>query len=153
MSQTSSDPAAPPPPAEPDKGQGGDGTGSVDARMSKIEATQERQGGQIEKILAAVTGGGAPAAGAPADPAQSLSAQVADEIRRADERRRAEEGEAAWRQSVTEVVEKVKAEGAPREPETGIRAVIRRGLFGKPELWAGWRRRTCAITPRGGCPG
>lgn len=140
--------------AAPPEGQAG-GAG-VDARLGKLEATQERQGELLERIAAAVTGNGgagAPAGGAQQPAGADLVQQVREEIKAADERRRQQEGEEEWRNGVNEVIEKVKAENAPREPETGARAVIRRALFGKPELWAGWRRPTFATIPRGGCPG
>lgn len=160
MSQSSSaaaPPQAQPPPAPPQQGGGGDA--AVDARIDKIEKTQEQQGQLLEKIAAAVTGGGAaagPAGGTPPDGAaagpQGLAQIVRKEIADADERRRAEETDEQWRQGVNEVVEKVKREGQPRDPETGLRGRLQRHIFGAPELWAGWSAPTSRTTRRGGCP-
>lgn len=159
MSQSSSA-AAPPqaqPPAAAPPQQGGGGDAAVDARIDKIEKTQEQQGQLLEKIAAAVGGGGpgAAAGGAPAgEPAapQGLAQIVRKEIADADERRRAEETDEQWRQGVNEVVEKVKREGQPRDPEQGLRGKLQRRLFGAPELWAGWSAPTSGTTRRGGCP-
>ena len=149
MSQSSS--AAPPPPqsqppAAPPQGGGGDAP--VDARLDRLEKTQEQQGKLLETIAAAVTGGGAaaPAAGAAPDGApaasQGLAQIVRQEIADADQRRRAEETDEQWRKGVDEVVEHVRAERAPRDPERGLRGRAQRLLFGAPELWAGWNART-----------
>lgn len=158
MSQSSSaaaPPQAQPPPAPPQQGGGGDA--AVDARIGKIEKTQEQQGQLLEKIAAAVTGGGAaaPAAGAAADGApaapQGLAQIVRKEIADADQRRRAEETDEQWRQGVNDVVEHVKRERQPRDPEKGLRGRAQRLLFGAPELWAGWSAPMSRTTRRGGC--
>lgn len=159
MSQSSS--AAAPPQAQPPAAappQGGGGDAAVDARIDKIEKTQEQQGQLLEKIAAAVTGGGGAAApaGAPPDGGaaqpQGLAQLVRKEIADADQRRKTEETDEQWRQGVNEVVEKVKREGQPRDPEQGLRGRLQRHLFGAPELWAGWSAPTSGTTRRGGCP-
>jgi hypothetical protein len=118
----------------PDPAQGG----TADARITAIEQTQRQQGQVLDRVLAAVTGGAAPAGQhAGAADAQQAPANIAEQVRReiadADQRRKAEEDERTWRAGVTEVVEKVKAEKAPREPETGVRATLRRIIIGKEE--------------------
>lgn len=123
------------------QGQGQAAAGSAappaaDARMDRIEATQAQQGALLERIAAAVgngSGGTPPAGGQQPAAPQSLAEQVRREIRDADQRRRAEEDDATWRAGVNEVVEKVKAEGQPRDPETGFRGRAQRLLFGKPD--------------------
>ena len=129
-------PAATAPPAQP-QGQGEAMPKAVDDRFKAIETTQQQQGSLLEKIAAAVVpgdGGGQPPAAGPAAPdGRSLAQQVREEIDAANERRAAEEGEKTWRDGVNQVVEKVRAESAPREPEKGFRARAQRALFGKPD--------------------
>jgi len=128
------DPAAPAepgaaPPAEP----------GADARMDRIEATQAEQGGMLEKILERLPGkpedpptGTAPAGAAGNAPAD-IQATVRQEIAAAEQRRAAEakaKGEDDWRKSVDETLEVVKAERAPREPDTGFRGRLRKFTIG-----------------------
>jgi hypothetical protein len=136
--------AAPPAQGAPAAGtpaQGAQQDAGADTRMDRLEATQREQGAVLERVLAAVTGGSAGAHAAPAqgqgqgqqappNPAE-IAAQVRREIGEADQRRRAEEDDKTWRAGVTEVIEKVKAENAPREPETGFRARLQRFVVGK----------------------
>lgn len=133
----------------PPSNQGADPEGarvrSLDARFSAIENEQREQRGLLDQIAAAVTGGGAPGAAAPPAGADGAGAPgggampagipqlVREEIRAADERRKAEESQEAWRKGVDEVVEKVRAEAAPRDPETGIRGRLQRALFGRED--------------------
>jgi hypothetical protein len=109
---------------------------NADARLDRLEQTQRQQGQVLERILSAV--GGQPPAGqhaAPAGQAQpsagDIAAQVRQEIADADQRRKAEEDEKTWRAGVTEQIEKLRAENAPREPETGLRARLQRAIVGK----------------------
>lgn len=134
--QTAPPPAgAPAPTASPAPPAGADG------RIDRLEATQREQGQVLQRIEGLLTGGGAPAQGQHAAPAQGqgqgqpqagdIAAQVRREITEADQRRKAEENDATWRAGVSEAVEKLKAERAPREPETGWRARLQRAIVGK----------------------
>lgn len=138
-------PKDPPGPAGP-AAAADDGTGDseIDERFTAIETEQREQRGILDKVLAAVTPGGAPPApGATGssgqDPAPAglqlsdVQAQVRAEIEAADKRRRAEEDEATWRAGVSEVVETVKNERAPREPVSGIRGRLQALVIGRPE--------------------
>jgi hypothetical protein len=135
--------AAPPAQGAPDGGgqgqQQGQGQPTEGARLDRLESVQREQGAVLERVLAAVTGGGSHVAPAPAGGGQAqgqpspaeIAAQVRKEIADADQRRKAEESDATWRAGVTEVIEKVKAETAPREPQTGWRARLQRAIVGK----------------------
>lgn len=132
--QTAPPPAgAPAPTASPAPPPAG---APADDRLTRLEATQREQGQMLERVLQAV-GGGAPAQGQHAAPGQGqpqaadIAAQVRREITEADQRRKAEETDATWRAGVTEAVEKLKAENAPREPQTGWRARLQRAVVGK----------------------
>jgi hypothetical protein len=121
----------------------GDGQGQAQppadgARLDRLEQTQREQGAVLERVLAAVTGGAAGAHAAPGQGQQQgqpsaaeIAAQVRSEIADADQRRKAEEDDKTWRASITEVIEKVKAENAPREPQAGFRARLQRFVVGK----------------------
>lgn len=125
-----------------DGGQDNGGTGTdqaIDQRFSKIETEQREQRGVLDKILAVVSGPGGgrhsdpdpgPGPGAPSMTVDEIAAQVRREIAQADERRRAEEDDATWRAGVNDVVEKVKAEQGPRDPERGVRGRLQRILIG-----------------------
>lgn len=120
---------------------GGHPDGDLGARVGKIETEQREQRGILEQVLAAVKPGGgggqAPApAGSPAPGTVNIGAiqqQVRQEIEAADRRRAAEAAEKGWREEVTAVVETVKREKTPREPETGPRAFVQRLLIGRPQ--------------------
>lgn len=137
----------PPPPAGPGAAPGGAQGDGQAARLDKVEAEQARQGGMLETILHRVSGGaqGQPPAGpggqAPAGDAASIAAQVRKEIAEADQRRKAEEDDKTWREGVTQTVEQLKAEQAPRDPEKGLRGLLQRAI-GAGRLWAGLKRRT-----------
>jgi hypothetical protein len=129
MTQTAAPPAGAPAPTADPAPPAGDA-----ARIDRIEAVQREQGQVLQQVLAAVSGGRGPAGGpAPQGEPQAgdIAAQVRREIQDADQRRKREEDEATWRAGVTEVIEKVKAEKAPREPETGFRARVQRLVVGK----------------------
>ena len=126
------------PPAGGGQGDGEAGrVKALDDRFAAIENEQREQRGILDKIAAAVGGGqgGAPAGGgqggAPVPPVASIADQVRQEIADADQRRRAEEDEKTWRAGVTEFIEQVKAEKAPRPPQTGLAARARRAVLGK----------------------
>jgi hypothetical protein len=131
--QQTAPPAGAAPPAEPPKGD------SADARLDRVEATQREQGavlGRIEQLLRGGRGqgdgGGQGQQQGTAQPSPGdIAAQVRQEIADADQRRQAEEDERTWKAGVNEVIEKVKQENAPREPETGVRARLQRWLVGK----------------------
>jgi hypothetical protein len=134
----------PPPPADPKDGQGpGAGT---DQRLAAVEAEQKRQGGVLDQILGRLPGapagpGGPTPPAAPAGPAggpggvdiASIQQQVRDEIAAADQRRQAEQKETKWRDDVTKTLERLHRERQPREPETGVRAMVQRMLIGRPQ--------------------
>ena len=111
---------------------------AVDKRMDRIEATQREQGGMLEKILDRLPG--KPAADGDPKPGADPKADVTDiqstvrrEIAEAEQRRQAEakaKGDEDWRKSVDEVLETVKAEKAPREPQTGAKGKLQRFMFG-----------------------
>lgn len=115
--------------------------GDLSARVGRIEAEQAAQRGLLEQIRdrlgsgqapgkAAAPAGGAPAAGQAPDPA-TIAQQVRAEIAAADQRRAAEQRETKWRDDVTQTLDKLKRERAPREPETGLRAMVQRALIGR----------------------
>lgn len=117
-----------------------DASATADERMDRLEATQREQGGMLEKILDRLPGGepkadpaspSAPATGT-ADPAD-IQATVRREIAEANERAAAEaraKGDEEWRKHVDETLETVKAERAPREPQTGVKGKLQRAMFG-----------------------
>jgi hypothetical protein len=123
------DPAAAAPAAAP--AAAGD-----DSRIANLEREQQRQGHLLEKIAAGMGAAGpaaGPAAAGETPPPLSLADQVRKEIADADQRRKSEEDEHTWRAGVTDMVEQLKAERAPREPEKGVRARVQRALFGAPD--------------------
>lgn len=131
--QTAPPPAgAPAPTADPAPPTG------ADARIDRIEATQREQGAVLGRLEQLLTGGARPqgqhaAPGQPQGQPQpaDIAAQVRREITEADQRRRAEEDDATWRAGISETVEKLKTERAPREPQTGWRATLQRLVVGK----------------------
>lgn len=132
------------PPAGDGQGDGEAGrVKALDERFGAIETEQREQRGILDKIAATLTGGGGgtpPAGdggqgqgqgGGPVPSARSIADQVREEIAAADQRRKAEEDDKTWRAGITEVVEQVKAEKAPRPPQTGFAARARRVVLGK----------------------
>lgn len=128
-------------PTQQDDGGADGGAGTeqaIDQRFSRIEAEQREQRGVLDKILTAVGGQGGgrhaddpgPGAGDRSMTVDEIAAQVRREIEQADQRRKAEEDDATWRAGVSEVVEKVKAEHGPRDPERGLRGRLQRALIG-----------------------
>lgn len=127
------------PPADPPKD---------DERMAKIEAEQAEQkatlaehGGMLTKILDRLPGGEAKpdptSEGTTSQPSTASPVDIQGEVRREIAEARAREqaeakakGDADWRASVDEVLETVKAEKAPREPQTGVRGKLQRMLIG-----------------------
>lgn len=116
--------------------------GTVEQRVGQLETEQREQRGLLEQILTRVSGGQAPAPAAPAPPAggparspadlaAEVRRQVLQEIQDADRRRAAEQAETKWRDDVNTTLEKVRREKAPREPETGVRAVFQRMVIGR----------------------
>jgi hypothetical protein len=133
---TTTQQTAPPPAGAPAPTASPAPPAGADARIDRIEATQREQGAVLGRLEQLLTGGAGPqgqhAAGGPAQPqAGDIAAQVRQEIMDADQRRRAEETDATWRAGVTESIEKIKAEIAPREPQTGFRATLQRLIVGK----------------------
>lgn len=132
--------AQPPAQAAAETGDQAD-VAALDQRVGAIETEQREQRGILDKVLAAVTGGapaaagpaaGAAAGAAPPD-AASIAAQVRREIAEADQRRQVQDEDKRWRDDVTQVVERVKQESAPREPETGFRGRLQRLVIGKQD--------------------
>lgn len=114
--------------------------GDLSDRVGRIEAEQAAQRGLLEQIRDRMPGGQAPAAGAPAAgapaPGQAPDAativqQVRAELAAADQRRAAEQSETKWKDEVTKTLDKLKKERSPREPETGLRAMVQRALIGR----------------------
>lgn len=115
----------------------------LEGRVGAIEAEQRAQRGILEQIrdrlgggpASAAPGQGAPAAGSAAaagpDLAAAIAQQVRDEITAADQRRAAEQKETRWKDDVTQTLDKIKRERAPREPETGVRARVQRMIIGR----------------------
>lgn len=117
-------------------------------RMSKIEAEQAEQkatlaehGGMLTKILDRLPGKPPDPAPAPGDPPpkgpnappEDIQGTVRREIEAANKRAADEakaKGEADWRASVDETLEKLKPETAPREPQAGVRGRLQRAMFG-----------------------
>lgn len=129
-----------PPPAGGGQGDGGEAgrVKALDERFAAIETEQREQRGILDKIAAAVGGGGQGGApggqgqgGTPVPPVSSIADQVRQEIADADQRRKAEEDDKTWRAGVSEVIEQIKAEKAPRPPQTGLAARVRRVVLGK----------------------
>jgi hypothetical protein len=129
--QTAPPPAgAPAPTANPGPPAAGD------ARLDRIEATQREQGAVLGRLEQLLTGGGGPAqgqhaAGGAQPQAGDIAAQVRQEITDSDQRRKREEDDATWRAGVTEKVEKLAAEKAPRDPAPGLRGRLQRIIVGK----------------------
>lgn len=132
--KTEPDPKADPP-ADPPAGKGT----AVDERMDRIEATQAEQGGMLKTILDRLPGKAPDRPTAPDGPSSGSSdptdiqGTVRREIAEAEERRKAEakaKGDEDWRKSVDEALEVVKAEKAPREPQTGVKGRLQRAMFG-----------------------
>lgn len=115
--------------------------GDLSARVGRIESEQAAQRGLLEQIRDRLGSGQAPAPGpAPAAPAATqapdpatIVQQVRGEIEAADRRRKAEQAETKWKDDVTQVIDKLKKERAPREPETGVRAAVQRALIGRQQ--------------------
>lgn len=114
--------------------------GDLSARVGRIESEQAAQRGLLEQIRDRLGGGQAPAPGQapgqapapgqPADPA-TITQQVRAEIAAADARRQREQAETKWKDDVTQTLDKLKRERSPREPETGVRALVQRALIGR----------------------
>lgn len=130
----------PAPPADPKT------DAPIDQRVSAIEQEQKRQGGMLAQILdrlpGAPAGPGGPTppaapAGGPGTPGQvdigAIQQQVRDEIAAADQRRAAEQKETKWRDDVTATLAKLRRERQPREPETGVRAMLQRMVIGRQQ--------------------
>jgi hypothetical protein len=127
---------APPPAGAPAPTASPAPPSASDARIDRIEATQREQGAVLGRLEQLLTGGAGPhgqhAAGGPAQPqAGDIAAQVRQEIMDADQRRKAEESDATWRAGVTESIEKLRAERAPRDPAPGLRGRLQRLIVGK----------------------
>lgn len=160
VNRTSRQPdSAPPadPPAGPADGQQGGGPDpeagrikTLDERFGKIEAEQSRQGGVLQQILDKLPGGQPPPtdAGAGVGPAGSGSADrgpagppdiqgivqreiAAAEQRRAEQDKARADQQSQTEQTVKEMIEKLRPEQTPREPQTGLRGRLQRITIGK----------------------
>lgn len=122
-------------------GQPEPGQGTLDARMGRLEATQQEQGSKLDRILELLPGrnssddgGGDAGAGAPGG--QDVQSQVRAEIAAAKAREAEEaraKGDTEWRQTVEAKLEELKPEKTPREAAPGWRGKLQRAMFGPAE--------------------
>lgn len=122
-----------------------DGEAGRIASIEQIQQEQREQRGLLEQLLTRLPGadnnagqgaqgGKSTGAAAPATPGLNIG-QIQEEVRRqiqeTDQRREQDKAERDWREQVTATVEQVRQERQPREPQTGVRAVLRRALIGR----------------------
>lgn len=121
-------------------------TGDPPPSNAELENRLDRVEGALGRIEQAITGGargdghagqtgqgpgGAPGGQGAVD-AAAIQRQVLEQIQEADRRRAAEQTETKWRDGVNAVVDTLRRERMPREPETGLRGVLQRALIGRP---------------------
>lgn len=120
----------------------GDGEASRIQSIEDIQREQREQRGMLEQLIARIPGGktispdpgtstATTAGGTPGLDIGSIQDTVRRQIDEADRRREADKQERDWREDVTKTVETIKAERLPREPQTGVRALLRRAMYGR----------------------
>lgn len=122
------------------QGQGDGEAGRIQS-IEQIQREQREQRGMLEQLLNRLPGSSTPPAASSATTTGTGSTagldigSIQDTVRRqideADRRREEDKKERDWREDVTKTVEAVKAERLPREPQTGVRALLRRAMYGR----------------------